>query len=93
MEQHPWTSIGLLLESYDLPISAYRSKLAQMDRKTAMSELKKKLSLHPRKPRVKNEQKFEEETWSVHDAASAATTACDAGLAWKSEGGPRLVSP
>ena len=30
---------------------------------------------------------------TVHDAASAATTACDAGLAWKSEGGPRLVSP
>ena len=54
MEQHPWTSIGLLLESYDLPISACRSKLAQTDRETAMSELKKKLSLHPRKPRVKN---------------------------------------
>ena len=54
MEQHPWTSIGLLLQSYDLPISAYRSKLAQIDGETAMSELKKKLSLHPRKPRVKN---------------------------------------
>ena len=25
-----------------------------MDRETAISELKKKLSLHPRKPRVKN---------------------------------------
>ena len=32
------------------------SKLAQLDRQTAISELKKKLSLHPRKPRVKNAQ-------------------------------------
>ena len=34
--------------------SVLRSKLAPMDRETAISELKKKLSLHPRKPRVKN---------------------------------------
>ena len=34
--------------------SVLRSELAQMDRETAISKLKKKLSLHPRKPRVNN---------------------------------------
>ena len=34
--------------------SVLRSKLAQLDRQSAISELKKKLSLLPRKPRVKN---------------------------------------